>query len=78
MPPATLLLFVVVILAHDRRRIVHVAVTYQPTATWTAPQLRNAFSGNDAPKYLLHNRDLVFAEATTIATMAGLSRQHHT
>jgi len=50
------LLFVLVILAPDRRRIVHVAVTDHPTAAWTAQQLRNAFSENDAPKYLLHDR----------------------
>jgi hypothetical protein len=50
------LLFVLVILAYDRRRIVHVAVTDHPTAAWTAQQLRNAFSENDAPKYLLHDR----------------------
>jgi hypothetical protein len=37
------LLFVLVILAHDRRRIVHVAVTDHPTAAWTAQHLRNAF-----------------------------------
>jgi hypothetical protein len=37
------LLFVLVLLAHDRRRIVHVAVTDHPTAPWTAQQLRNAF-----------------------------------
>jgi hypothetical protein len=39
------LLFVLVILAHERRRIVHVAVTEHPTAAWTALQLRNAFPG---------------------------------
>ena len=51
-PTATFrLLCVLVILAHDRRRIVHVAVTDHPTAAWTAQQLRNAFSENDAPKY---------------------------
>jgi len=70
-PTATFrLLFVLVILAPDRRRIVHVAVTDHPTAAWTAQQLRNAFSENDAPKYLLHDRDSVFADvATTIAGM---------
>jgi hypothetical protein len=64
------LLFALVILAHDRRQIVHVAVTEHPTAPWTAQQLRNAFSENDASKYLLHDRDSVFADvATTIAGM---------
>jgi hypothetical protein len=53
------LLFVLVILAHDRRRIVHVAVTARPTAAWTAQQLRNAFPENEAPRYLLHDRDSV-------------------
>jgi hypothetical protein len=41
------LLFVLIILAHDRRRIAHVAVTEHPTAAWTAQQLRNAFSENE-------------------------------
>ena len=64
------LLFVLVLLAHDRRRIVHVAVTAHPTAAWTAQQLRNAFPENAAPHYLLHDRDSVFAGiATTIAGM---------
>ena len=62
------LLFVLVILAHDRRQIVHVAVTEHPTAAWTAQQLRNAFSEDETPRYLLHDRDSVFADvATTIA-----------
>ena len=64
------LLFVLVILGHDRRRIVHVAVTDRPTATWTAQQLRNAFPDNEAPRYLLHDRDTVFTDvANTIAAM---------
>ena len=64
------LLFVLVILAHDRRRIVHVAVTEHPTAAWTAQQLRNAFPENEAPGYLLYDRDSVFAHvATTLEEM---------
>jgi putative transposase len=64
------LLFVLVILAHDRRRLLHVAVTEHPTAAWTAQQLRNAFPENEPPRYLLHDRDSVFADvATTIAAM---------
>src|ERR1700741_3588743 len=32
--------FVLVIVAHERRRIVHVGITDHPTAAWTAQQLR--------------------------------------
>jgi putative transposase len=64
------LLFVLVVLAHDRRRIVHVAITEQPTAAWTAQQLRNALPENEAPTFLLYDRDSVFADvATTINAM---------
>jgi len=48
------------VLAHDRRRIVHFAVTAHPTAEWTAQQLREAFPWESAPRYLL--RDRVFGE----------------
>ena len=46
------LLYVLVIVAHERRRIVRVAVTEHPTAPWTAQQLRNAFPEDEAPRYL--------------------------
>jgi len=65
------LLFVLVILAHDRRQIVHVAVTAHPTAAWTAQQLRNAFPENEGPHYLLHDRDSVFAHVAT--TLEGMN-----
>jgi putative transposase len=73
-PSATFrLLFVLIILAHDRRRIVHVAVTEHPTAAWTAQQLRNAFSEHDAPPLLLHDRGSVFTDVAT--TIAGMNMQ---
>ena len=70
-PTATYrLLFVLVILAHERRRVVHVAVTKHPTSAWTAQQLRNAFPNEESPSYLLHDRDSAFAGiAGTIAAM---------
>ena len=42
-------LFVFVVLAHDRRRVVHVNVTDTPTAQWTAQQLVEAFPGTPPP-----------------------------
>jgi putative transposase len=51
------LLFVFVILSHDRRRVVHFAITERPTAEWAAQQLVEAFPWNSAPRYLLRDRD---------------------
>ena len=53
-------LYVFLVLAHDRRRIVHFAVTAHPTAEWTAQQLREAFPWNRTPRYLLRDRDRIF------------------
>jgi hypothetical protein len=39
------MLYVFLVLAHDRRRILYCAVTDHPTAEWTAQQLREAFPG---------------------------------
>jgi transposase InsO family protein len=54
------ILYVFLVLAHDRRRIVHFAVTVHPTAEWTAQQLREAFPWDTAPRYLLRDRDRIF------------------
>ena len=62
------LLFVLVLRAHDRRRIRHVAVTAHPTAAWTAQQLREAFPWDEAPRYLLHDRDDAFDSLRATAT----------
>jgi putative transposase len=53
-------LFVLVILAHERRRIVHVNVTEHPTAEWTAQQVVEAFPWDGAPRYLLRDRDSIY------------------
>jgi putative transposase len=50
-------LFVCVVLAHERRRVVHVNVTATPTAQWTAQQLVEALPWETAPRYLLRDRD---------------------
>ena len=71
-PTATCrLLFVLVILAHDRRRVVHTAVTARPNAAWTAQQFREAFPWDQAPRFLIHDRDLAFqAVAATVKEWA--------
>jgi putative transposase len=55
-------LFVLIVLAHDRRRILHVNVTAHPTAQWTAQQLVEAFPWQTVPRYLLRDRDAVYGQ----------------
>jgi putative transposase len=46
-----------IILAHDRRKIVRTAVTDHPTAAWLSRQVTEAFPWETAPRYLLRDRD---------------------
>ena len=55
-------LYVFLVLAHDRRRILQFGVTAHATAEWTVQQLRNAFPWESAPRYLLRDRDRIFGE----------------
>ena len=72
-PTATCrLLFVLVNLAHERRRLVHVAVTAHPTAAWTAQQLREAFPWDEALRYVLHDRDHAFDGWADTAKAMGM------
>jgi transposase InsO family protein len=66
------LLFVLVILAHERRRIVHIAVTDHPTSAWTAQQLREAFPFDAAPRYLIHDHDTAFQAWATATSALGI------
>jgi transposase InsO family protein len=53
-------LYVFLVLAHDRRRILHFNVTAHPTAEWTGQQLRETFPFDQLPRYLLRDRDAIF------------------
>ena len=54
------LLYVLIVLAHSRRRVIHFNVTANPTALWTAQQIVEAFPWDSAPKYLLRDRDAIY------------------
>ena len=56
------ILYVFLVLAHDRRRILHFNVTAHPTAEWTGQQLREAFPFDQLPRYLLRDRDAIFGQ----------------
>jgi transposase InsO family protein len=60
-PTATFnILFVLVILRHCRRKVVHFNVTSNPSGQWTAQQVVAAFSWDTAPKYLMRDRDSIY------------------
>ena len=60
-PTATFrILFVLIVLSHDRRRILHFNVTEHPTAEWTARQLVESCGLDETPGYLLRDRDAVY------------------
>src|ERR671923_2939727 len=56
-------LFVLVLLAHERRRVVHFNVTEHPTAPWTTQQVVEAFPWDEAPRSLLRDRDRIYGTA---------------
>jgi transposase InsO family protein len=63
-PTATFrVLFVFLVLEHERRRILHLSVTEGPSAPWTGQQWVNAFPYDSAPKYLIRERDKVYGSA---------------
>ena len=61
LPTATFrLLFVFIVLHHERRRIVHFGVTAHPTAAWVRQQITEAFPWDTAPRYMIRDRDSVY------------------
>jgi transposase InsO family protein len=53
-------LCVFIVLRHDRRQIVHFNVTDHPYAEWAAQQIINAFPYEEAPRFLLRDRDGIY------------------
>src|SRR2546426_1919646 len=56
-------LFVFVVLAHHRRRVLNFNVTEHPSAAWTAQQIVAAFPDDCAPSYRLRDRDSIYGHA---------------
>ncbi len=53
-------LYVLVVLHHSSRRILHFNVTAHPTSAWTARQIRQAFPYDTAPRFLLRDNDSIY------------------
>ncbi len=71
-------LFVFLVLAHERRRVLHFNVTAYPTAEWTAQQIVEAFPWENPPRFLPRDRDSIYAEAfQQQVEHMGVGVQHH-
>jgi len=55
-------LFVFIVLEHQRRKVLHFGVTEHPTAEWVAQQIAEAFAERDAPRYLIRDRDASYGD----------------
>ena len=53
-------LYCFIVLRHDRRKMIHFNVTAHPTAAWTAQQIIEAFPFDEAPKYMIRDRDGIY------------------
>ena len=72
-PTATFrVLYVFLVLRHDRRRILNVNVTLHPTSSWTAQQIIEAFPFETAPGFVLRDRDGISGRAFR-RRVAGMS-----
>jgi transposase InsO family protein len=70
------LLFVLVILRHERRRLISLSLTDHPTAEWIARQITEAFPWDSAPTHLLRDRDASYGHAVTKRLPAMSIRDH--
>jgi putative transposase len=74
-PTATFrVLFVFVVLSHERRRVLHFQVTEHPSQEWTMQQLREAFPWEHGCRYLLRDRDAIYGD-DLVAMTKGLGME---
>jgi transposase InsO family protein len=59
------LLYALVVVRLDRRDLVWIDVTSNPTAEWIARQIAEAFPWDEAPRYLIRDRDCVYGTVVT-------------
>jgi len=51
------ILYALIVLDHDRRKVIHFDVSQNPTQVWLSRQMTEAFPWDTAPRYLLRDRD---------------------
>jgi hypothetical protein len=53
---------VLIVLRHDRRRVVHFNVTTNPYSGWTGQQIINVFPYEEAPRFLIRDGDDIYGD----------------
>src|SRR6202142_1403586 len=73
------LLYAFVIVRLDRRDLVWINVTATPTAEWVARRITEAFPWNEAPRYLVRDRDRIYGSVVKRRLRAmGIRDAHYT
>src|SRR3979490_1896551 len=80
------ILYALIVLGHDRRKVIHFDVTHNPTQVWLSRQMTEAFPWDTAPRYLLRDRDASYGpvfrnrlqamEIKEVVTAAGAAWQN--
>jgi putative transposase len=65
------ILYVLVVMEHATRRMIHVNATAHPTAAWTLQQLREAIPSDHTYRFIIHDHDAIFSDGFD-ASVAGL------
>jgi putative transposase len=69
------MLYVFVVIEHGTRRLAHVNVTAHPSADWTLQQLREVVADTDYRRYLIHDRDRIFAKRLDERVIGTIRRE---
>jgi hypothetical protein len=65
------ILYLLVVMEHASRRIIHLNVTAHPTAAWTLQQLREAIPSDHRYRFILHDRDAIFSTGFDSEVLPG-------
>ena len=68
-------LFVFIVLEHDRRKVLHFNVIEHPTGAWTAQQIVEAFAYREAAQYLIRDRDSRYSAEVQLRIQSLVSRR---
>src|SRR5215469_8214492 len=67
------ILYVLVVMEHASRRLIHLNATAHPTAAWTLQQLRESIPSDHCYRFIIHDNDAIFsAELSASLTRLGL------